>query len=226
MRLRDLFTPSFRNRLRLFFVVIVIIPMIAVGFVLFRLVRESDNSQADAQVNLAQKGAENLDDTASVGVVILRNGRVLAASRPALGRAELPASGGAAPDGNRFRLGTLQVRGFDGRPLTIRIALPANAQNPRKGASWIVVGALLGFLLLAVAFAVTVSRTLQAEVQRLLTAAREIGRGNFAVEVPTAGNDEFAALGQGVTSMASQLRARLEELQRERARLQDAIRRV
>ena len=325
MRLRDLFTPSFRNRLRLFFVVIVIIPMIAVGFVLFRLVRESDNSQADAQVNLAQKVAvnlyrqssmradmagraivgdaglrqaiadkdaraiearltrasrsvgarrvilqlngqgrfavgrepavaparnaledqrgrpvgrlvtavdsaktfaENLDDTASVGVVFLRNGRVLAASRPALGRAELPASGGAAPDGNRFRLGTLQVRGFDGRPLTIRIALPANAQNPRKGASWIVVGALLGFLLLAVAFAVTVSRTLQAEVQRLLTAAREIGRGNFAVEVPTAGNDEFAALGQEFTSMASQLRARLEELQRERARLQDAIRRV
>src|ERR687886_1246410 len=60
MAIRDLFTPSFRNRLRLFFVVIVIIPMIAVGFVLFRLVRESDNSQADAQVNLAQKVAVNL----------------------------------------------------------------------------------------------------------------------------------------------------------------------
>jgi len=36
MRLRNLFTPSFRNRLRLFFVVIVVIPMIAVAAVLFQ----------------------------------------------------------------------------------------------------------------------------------------------------------------------------------------------
>jgi len=41
MFIRHLFTPSFRNRLRLFFVVIVIIPMIAVAFVLFRLVSAS-----------------------------------------------------------------------------------------------------------------------------------------------------------------------------------------
>ena len=38
MRLRNLFTPSFRNRLRLFFVVIVVVPMIAVALVLFQIV--------------------------------------------------------------------------------------------------------------------------------------------------------------------------------------------
>jgi len=37
MRPRPL-TPSFRNRLRLFFVVIVVIPMVAVALVLFKLV--------------------------------------------------------------------------------------------------------------------------------------------------------------------------------------------
>src|SRR5688572_16299596 len=60
MRLRHLFTPSFRNRLRLFFVVIVIIPMIAVALVLFRLVSASDQSQTDAQLGEAQRVALNL----------------------------------------------------------------------------------------------------------------------------------------------------------------------
>ena len=44
--------------------------------------------------------------------------------------------------------------------------------------------------------------------------------------MPTEGNDEFAALGSEFNAMARQLEGRLEELQRERARLQEAIRRV
>jgi diguanylate cyclase (GGDEF)-like protein len=71
-----------------------------------------------------------------------------------------------------------------------------------------------------------VSRSLQAQVQRLLDAARMLGAGNFAVEVPTEGNDEFAALGREFNSMARQLQTRLDELQLERQRLQEAIRRV
>ncbi len=65
MRLRNLFTPSFRNRLRLFFVVIVIIPMIAVAFVLFRLVAESDKSQTDAQLSEAQRVTRNMLEQAT-----------------------------------------------------------------------------------------------------------------------------------------------------------------
>ena len=57
-------------------------------------------------------------------------------------------------------------------------------------------------------------------------AAQRLGSGDFSVEVPAEGNDEFAALGKEFNSMARQLEARLEELQRERARLQEAIRRV
>src|SRR4051812_32646107 len=66
MAIRDLFTPSFRNRLRLFFVVIVIIPMVAVALVLFQLVSRSEQSQVDAQLGEAQRVAQNLyrDSTA------------------------------------------------------------------------------------------------------------------------------------------------------------------
>src|SRR5688572_22336417 len=59
MRLRNLFTPSFRNRLRLFFVVIVVIPMIAVALVLFQIVTRSEESQTDAQLSEAQLVARN-----------------------------------------------------------------------------------------------------------------------------------------------------------------------
>ncbi|MGH2969195.1 MAG: HAMP domain-containing protein, partial [Solirubrobacteraceae bacterium] len=323
MRPRHLFTPSFRNRLRLFFVVIVIIPMIAVALVLFQLVARSEESQVDAQLSEAQRVAQNLyresaevadaagraivdddglrraiadkddraiqqrlaaaarqadarrvlleldgqgryefgtepgvaparssladpDDrplgrlvtavdtastfatelaeTAEVGVVILEGRELLGASRPELGRARLPESGSVEVEGTAYRVSTLEVRGFDGSPLAMRITLPDSSDTGSP--SWLVIGALAGFLLLAVAFAITVSRTLQAEVQSLLVAARAIGRGDFSQKVPTEGNDEFAALGKEFNSMASELESRLEELQRERARLQEAIRRV
>ena len=86
--------------------------------------------------------------------------------------------------------------------------------------------AFVGFLVLAFIFAVAVSRRLQSEIQRLLVAAQRLGSGDFSVEVPAEGNDEFAALGKEFNSMARQLKSRLEELQRERTRLQEAIRRV
>src|SRR4051794_33423327 len=59
MRFRQFFTPSFRNRLRLFFVVIVVIPMVAVALVLFRLVTASEVGQTDAQLGEAQRVALN-----------------------------------------------------------------------------------------------------------------------------------------------------------------------
>jgi diguanylate cyclase (GGDEF)-like protein len=324
MRFRNLVTPSFRNRLRLFFVLIVIIPMIAVALVLFQVVTRSDESQTDAQLSEAQRVATNLyrdsagranaagrqivadnglreaiadknperiqsrldaaaraakarrvllqldgpgdfevgdepgvaparnaivdqdgrplgrivtsvdtattfaaqlEEVAEVGVLIRQGDEVLGASRPELARAELPGSGDAQLDGADVRVRTLRVDGFDGREVSVLTTLPESS-NGNSTTQWIVIGALAGFLLLAFAFAITVSRTLQAEVQSLLVAARAIGRGDFSKRVPTEGNDEFAALGKEFNSMAEELEERLEELQRERARLADAIRRV
>ena len=85
---------------------------------------------------------------------------------------------------------------------------------------------LLAFLICALAFALTAARSLQLQTTRLLEAAKQIGRGDFSVEVPTEGNDEFGALGKEFNSMARQLEARLEELQLERQRLQETVQRV
>jgi diguanylate cyclase (GGDEF)-like protein len=51
---------SFRTRLRLFFVLIVIVPMIAVALIVFRLIAESENGQADARVAARQEAAISL----------------------------------------------------------------------------------------------------------------------------------------------------------------------
>jgi diguanylate cyclase (GGDEF)-like protein len=73
---------------------------------------------------------------------------------------------------------------------------------------------------------VTAARSLQAQTQRLLDAAQRLGGGDLTVQVPTEGDDEFAALGREFNNMARQLRTRLEELDMERTRLQESVRRV
>ncbi len=65
---------SFRNRLTLFFVVIVIVPMISVALVLFRLISDSETGKADAGVRARIELVHNLyvRDVAHAGRVLLR----------------------------------------------------------------------------------------------------------------------------------------------------------
>src|SRR5215208_2933716 len=60
MRPRPVLTPTFRNRLRLFFLVIVVVPMIAVALVLFRLVSTSEDAKVDARLSQSQRSAQGL----------------------------------------------------------------------------------------------------------------------------------------------------------------------
>jgi diguanylate cyclase (GGDEF)-like protein len=325
MSVRQAFNPDFRNRLRLFFVVIVVVPMIAVAAVLFQLVTESRQSQTDARLSQAQRVAaavyddtregagraadkigrdqqlaqavedgdrdairERLDAlalrnrhitlrldadgtieagrlpavapasavlvapdqeretgrlTVSVSsadhyaetvsrlsgadVVLSENGQTIAATLPDAARETLPARGAAEIAGNDYRVTSFTAPAVEGGRMTVRVVLPdADTPSLFSPETLIVIGILLGFLALAFAFYATVSRTLRTETQRLLEAAQRLGGGDFSVAVPAEGNDEFAALGKEFNSMARQLEARLEDVQRERSRWQDAIRRV
>jgi diguanylate cyclase (GGDEF)-like protein len=320
-----LLQPSFRGRLRLFFAVIVIVPMIAVGVVLFQLLDASDNFKLDSRLAQAQTGAQNMyrqareraveaidpvrrdvplataieekraaavrvrleqlaDRTGAewielvvdgfgtfatgsdeaiaaaaadleradgralgritvsvtgareyatevarvmaVDVRVDRDGAVLASTRPAAARVDMPNQ-----TGSDVTIGTADYRTTrftadepQGAPVVVRLFTPVPAQN--QWATLLVIGLTIGFLALAFIFALIVSRTLSEEVQRLLHAAQRLGRGDFSVSVPAEGKDEFAALGKEFNSMARQLEARLDDLRRERGRLQEAIRRV
>jgi hypothetical protein len=67
---------------------------------------------------------------------------------------------------------------------------------------------------------------LQRQIDSFLQAARHLGSGDFATEVPTFGHDEFAALGEDFNKMSRQLAERLEELNHERARLEEPTWRI
>ena len=150
--------------------------------------------------------------------------------------ATLPAAAGASlPDNGTREIGdrSYRVAGFastsaagDGR-VTVRLLADRADTDARAGDSRVtVLGLLLAFVLLAFLFAAAVSRSLQAQIARLLQAARRLGGGDLDAEVPTEGDDEFAALGTEFNVMARQLKSRLDELESERERLRTAIRRV
>ena len=62
-----LLQPSFRGRLRLFFAVIVIVPMVAVGVVLFQLLDAGDNFKLDSRLAEAQTARRTLQGRARGG---------------------------------------------------------------------------------------------------------------------------------------------------------------
>ncbi len=325
MSFLQLRTPTFRSRLRLFFVVIVIVPMITMAVVLFQLIVASERSQTDARLAEAQTVAQQIlreeevaaGETASVigkdqalanarldededriqrrldrltestGAQYVELqlddlGRFEGGSLPAMAPAqrrlvderdrpsgrmtvsmlspdqfaerlskltgadvvidegddrlattgtntpeELPDKGAVDVSGTDFRVGSFSTQTVGGGTVKVRLLLPdQDTADPLDPQSIAAAAAFVAFLALAFIFAVAVSRRLQSEIQRLLTAARELGKGDFSVTVPAEGNDEFAALGKEFNAMARQLESRLEELERERGRLQEAIRRV
>jgi diguanylate cyclase (GGDEF)-like protein len=317
---------SFRSRLTLFFVAIVIVPMVVVTVALFRLISDNERGKADARVAQAQTGAIGLyrraTETAGtaagrvgrdpifvaalrahdgpaatrraaqlladqrarrivvsdgsrpvvdvgthdaiapstrdlVGVggrrlgrlsvstltahdftvlvrrvtgldaVVQRSGHTVSSTLPGVGERDFPRVGTLKVEGSEYRAATFQAVGFEGRPVRVSVLYGTNAVANDVADGRKLAGVILAvFLVLAVAFALLVSRSLQSEIGRFLAGAKRLGGGDFSTPVPTEGNDEFAQLGAEFNAMAAQLESRLEDLRRERARLQDSIRRV
>jgi diguanylate cyclase (GGDEF)-like protein len=319
---------SFRNRLTLFFVLIVVVPMVAVAFVLFRLIADNESGKADARlastkgaainlyredynranraaatigrdVALSQalrdndrqaltarlnellqqenvrriavaKGDRALADVGSStavfpasrdlvgpgnksfgklqvsvqepstytglisrvtesGAVVQRiGGPVLAASLKGVDPGSLPSDRGELEAGGKtFDAASFAVPGFLGSSERVAVLAPKAMESTAvRNGRLLAAGILAGFFVLAFTFALLVSRSLQRQIDAFLQAARRLGSGDFTVEVPTEGHDEFAALGEEFNKMSRQLEERLEELNQERARLQDAMRRI
>ncbi len=72
------------------------------------------------------------------------------------------------------------------------------------------VGALVG--LIAVFFTVLFARTITRPLKRLNQAVEEVGRGNLAINLPTAGNNEIGNLTNSFKRMTIQLRELISEL--------------
>jgi diguanylate cyclase (GGDEF)-like protein len=319
---------SFRNRLTLFFVLIVVVPMVAVAFTLFSLISTSEHGKADARLAATKRAAINLyredlrgadraaakigadvalaqalraDDrealnarlsvlltqqhvrrivvargaqaiadagsstavfpaardlvgpgnrsfgklqvsvqepagyagliarlTESGAVVQKVGGPVLAASLKGVDPASIPSDRGELDvGGKRFDAASFVAPGFLGESDRISVLAPQAMESDAVQRGRLLAGGILaGFFILAFTFAALVSRSLQRQIDSFLQAARRLGSGDFTIEVPTSGHDEFAALGEEFNKMSRQLEEHMEELNQERARLQDAMRRI
>jgi diguanylate cyclase (GGDEF)-like protein len=318
---------SFRNRLTLFFVLIVVVPMVAVAFVLFRLIADNESGKADARLAANYSSAMHLyeesraqadraakaigrdvqlaqalraNDTAALTqrarellvrervrrIVIARGnsaiadvgsrtavfpatrnllsgarsfgnlqvsveepadytdlisrvtegeaavqrvgGPVLSSSVPGVRAGDIPADRGEMEVGDKtFDAATFQESDFLDTKTKVAVMAPkAQESDAVQRGRLLAAGILAGFFVLAFTFAVLVSRSLQRQIDSFLQAARRLGSGDFTTEIPTFGRDEFAELGEEFNKMSRQLAERLEELNQERARLQEAMRRI
>jgi GGDEF domain-containing protein/HAMP domain-containing protein len=189
-----------------------------------------DDKQANAgQLTLsaisAQDYAELVERVTGADVVVRSGPDMVVTTLPDAGAARLPEQGEVEVGGRTLRITGFDGPSFDGGRVQVRL-LAERADGGLSGSSLEVIAILAAALIAAFAFALTVSRSLQAQIDRLLQAARRLAGGDFGVEVPTEGNDEFAQLGTEFNTMARELEGRLDELQLERARLREAIRRV
>jgi diguanylate cyclase (GGDEF)-like protein len=66
-------------------------------------------------------------------------------------------------------------------------------------------------------------RSLTGTLRTFAERARSIATGHFDQQVPTPGNDEFAQFGRAFNDMSAQLERRIDELEDERRRVQDAV---
>jgi diguanylate cyclase (GGDEF)-like protein len=318
---------SFRNRLILFFFLIVVVPMVAVGIVLFAFISGNQSAKADARLNANYRAAVHLseqdrvdaarvaaqigrdsalaqalrsDDTAALTqranellatkqakrIVIASGGRpivdvgsksavfpastrlasggrsfgnlqvsvqealdytrliarvneadavvaqvggpVLAASVRGVDASRLPDRSGSVSVGNDdYDAASFVAPAFLNQQTRVAVLAPQAMESDAVNKGRLVAALiLLGFLALAFFFGVLLLRSLQRQIGAFLQAARRLAGGDFTVEVPTAGHDEFAALGEEFNKMSRELAERLEELNQERARLQEAMRRI
>ncbi|MGA9857735.1 MAG: diguanylate cyclase [Solirubrobacteraceae bacterium] len=164
---------------------------------------------------------------AGIQVVVRSGGAPLASTISGSGGVTLPSRGAVTVGSVRYQVATQPFAGFGGVPVDVSVlsSLPAAAASVATDR---VLAAIFiaGFLILAFFFALLASRALHGQLSRFLDAARRLGSGDFSSPIPTSGRDEFALLGQEFNNMSSQLERRLAELEQERSRVRQAIRRI
>jgi diguanylate cyclase (GGDEF)-like protein len=152
-------------------------------------------------------------------VAFVRGDRITAASGRLSGRTEVPG------DPRLVTVGAREFRALASDSLPDRPDLRLLVLQPQAGidesTDWAqsrIFAAMLFVLVLIAAVAYLEGRSIVRSLGEVAGAARGIARGRLDDRVDVRGKDEFASLGHAFNEMASQLQARLRELEEERRR--------
>jgi len=214
---------SFRTRLTLFFLLIVVAPMLGAGLLVAELQRQSQIDEADARLSTALhtartvyqdapavdpvRYAHRVTDLTGLGVVVRANGETIASDARVPGDDTRSASAPLTPS----------------RIVTITTSVEsagALGSHPLVGA------ALVLFFAVALTVVIVLVRRLQGQVESMLDVARRIGAGDFSREVPVEGDDEMAGLAREMNRMSGQLSSQIEQMRSQRVELEESVRRI
>jgi diguanylate cyclase (GGDEF)-like protein len=181
-------------------------------------------------VTEAEAYVRRLKRLSGLDASVARGGRALASTLPGAEPARLGSPGRSRDielrDGT-YRGRSQRLTAGPGPPVDVAVFQSATRlQDAVSDNRKVIFAILLAFFLLALALSVFVSRALQAQIQKFLSAARRLAHGDFQHPVPTEGRDEFSQLGREFNSMSEQLAAKIEEVNRKRRELEETIRRV
>ncbi|HET9105381.1 MAG TPA: diguanylate cyclase [Solirubrobacteraceae bacterium] len=161
------------------------------------------------------------------GVVLRQSGQTLASTVPGVRDRVLPRHGNITLGATTYQAVTLSLPGFEGRHVGVTVLSDGALTRTSIGTDRLVaILFIIGFFGLALAFALYVTRDLQHQLAQFLRAAQRLAKGDFSSPVPVHGKDEFAALGVEFNAMSAQLRERLQDLEREQARVRRSIRNI
>ena len=123
--------------------------------------------------------------------------------------------------GTRYRVLGTTLAAASGLQLAALTPTSAITSEKRELIGRLLVG-LVGSLFLIATAAYVAGRSITGSLGRLAEAANSIAAGRLRERVPVKGRDEFAELGRAFNTMASQLEARMVDLEEERRRLREA----
>jgi diguanylate cyclase (GGDEF)-like protein len=195
-------------------------------------VLEATNGRPRATIEVSdltanQYAADLATKNPGAALVVRQGSQTLASTLPGAASHRLPGPGTVRIGGIDYRAITRVLTSFSGKPVHVSVLLNlAQTESSAQSDQLLAAVVIAFFVLLAFAFSVLSSRAIEGQLGRFLEAARRLGSGDFSAPVPTEGRDEFAALGQEFNSMSDQLERRLDELNRERVRLRESIRRI
>jgi diguanylate cyclase (GGDEF)-like protein len=136
-------------------------------------------------------------------------------------------TGGQPKVKGRWRTRRLDIPSIGSAQYSAIFAL--NPQSTNGGlATRLVLAVLLGFILVGLSIGLLLQRGLRGRIEDFLGAAERLGSGDFsaASAIPVKGKGEFATLGRAFVGMARQLELRVDQLERERGRVQKSLLRL
>ncbi|MDO9353349.1 MAG: diguanylate cyclase [Solirubrobacteraceae bacterium] len=185
-------------------------------------------AQISVGLSTVRSFINEVESTTGVSAAILDGTRVVYRSSNFPAAQQVDLSGPAARAADRWRTRQLIVPSMADANYRVVFADNAGFSNNSAVATRLVLGVLAAFILVGLAIGWLLQRALAGRIQSFLGAADRLGSGDFAAAgaIPVKGRGEFATLGRAFVGMARQLELRVDQLERERGRVQSSLLRL